>query len=325
MMQPVATIMIDTEEDFDWDLPVEGTSQSTSYLSHVSELQTILAAHNIAPTYLVTYPVLQNPTIVSIFRRLNETGRCTLGLQLHPWVTPPFSGEAESRNSFSGNLAPDIEAEKLACQTAKFIECFGMKPRIFRAGRYGLSTHTAALLEKFEFDIDTSIAPRTSMIDEEGPDYSDYDCTPFWFGKHREILELPLCRSIVGWGGANKAALYHASNRLGLKGSRLAGLLAGSGLAERITLSPEGNDLNAMRRLVRSLLRRGQMILPLSFHSSSLWPGRNPYVRDRADLHWFYDRLSAILCALSDEFNCRFVSAPEIPALLRALRAGLEG
>ncbi|HET9147739.1 MAG TPA: hypothetical protein VFN77_06805, partial [Acetobacteraceae bacterium] len=86
--------------------------------------------------------------------------------------------------------------------------------------------------------------------------------------------------------------------------------------AERITLSPEGNDVRAMRRLVRRLRARGQQIFPISFHSSSLWPGLAPYVRDRRDLHWFYDRLSTMLSYLADEVGCRLVAAGDIPALL---------
>lgn len=312
----IATVLIDTEEDFDWTDPTEGTDYATAYLSRIAELQPIFAAHGVVPTYLVTYPVLLNPDIVGLLIHYRDRGEAALGIQLHPWVTPPFEGRGSTAQSFGGNLAPEIEARKLESLCSRFIEVFASSPLVFRAGRYGLGRQTAALIEAAGILVDTSIAPRTSMRDEAGPDYSRIDFAPFWFGAQRSLLELPLGRAIVGWGGALGDRLYRAL--IGTNGAwaPLAGLLARIECAERITLSPEGNDPRAVRRLVQGLGRRDQMILPLSFHSSSIAPGRNPYVRSRADLHRFYDDLSAILCDLTDEFSCRFAAAETIPALL---------
>ncbi|MGC9268582.1 polysaccharide deacetylase family protein [Acidiphilium sp.] len=313
----VATVLIDTEEDFDWADPTEGTDYATAYLTRIADLQPVFTAHGVVPTYLVTYPVLENPDVVRLLARYRDRGEAALGLQLHPWVTPPFEGHGTTAQSFGGNLAPEVEARKLDSLSRRFSACFGAAPLVFRAGRYGLGRQTAALIEQAGITIDTSVAPRTSMIEEAGPDYSRIDFVPFWFGAERPILELPLGRAIVGWGGGAGSRLYrrliHARGKL----TPLAGVLARLGCAERITLSPEGNDPRAMIRLVEGLTRRGQAILPLSFHSSSIVPGRNPYVRSRADLHRFYDDLSSILCTLSDDFGCRFAAVTEIPALLR--------
>jgi hypothetical protein len=312
----IATVLIDTEEDFDWADPTEGTDYVTGYLTRIAELQPIFAAHGVVPTYLVTYPVLQNPDVVGLLIHYRDRGEAALGIQLHPWVTPPFEGRGSTAASFGGNLAPEIEARKLETLCRRFTEVFAAPPLVFRAGRYGLGRQTAALIEAAGIAIDTSIAPRTSMIEEAGPDYSRIDFTPFWFGTARPLLELPLGRAIVGWGGTIGGGLYRSLIRASGIRAPLAGVLARIGCAERITLSPEGNDPRAMRRLINGLSRRGQMILPLSFHSSSIAPGRNPYVRSRADLHRFYDDLSAILCALTDEFACRFAAVEAIPALL---------
>jgi hypothetical protein len=96
----------------------------------------------------------------------------------------------------------------------------------------------------------------------------------------------------------------------------LPGMLAWLRYAERITLSPEGNDTAAMGRLVRGLLSRGQNVLPVSLHSSSLSIGHNPYVRSKADLHHFYDRLSAILDHLASRFGVRFARCTDLPGML---------
>ena len=87
--------------------------------------------------------------------------------------------------------------------------------------------------------------------------------------------------------------------------------------AERVTLSPEGNDTPAMLRLLRHRQRYGQTVFSLSFHSSSLVPGRNPYVRSKANLHVFYDRLSAILDAMASS-GFDFASLADVPGLLDA-------
>ena len=86
--------------------------------------------------------------------------------------------------------------------------------------------------------------------------------------------------------------------------------------AERITLSPEGNDVAAMLRLVRRLRARGQTIFVLSFHSSSLAVGSNPYVKTKAELHGFYDRLSSVLDTLAHQMNFEFSSLADLPARL---------
>jgi hypothetical protein len=85
--------------------------------------------------------------------------------------------------------------------------------------------------------------------------------------------------------------------------------------AERVTLSPEGNDVAAMRRFLRHRLARGQTVFSLSFHSSSLAPGRNPYVRSKAELHVFYDRLSASLDAMAG-LGFGFAALADMPAML---------
>ena len=52
-------------------------------------------------------------------------------------------------------------------------------------------------------------------------------------------------------------------------------------------LTPEGNSLNEMCALVRSLFGRGCRTFTMSFHSPSVEPGHTPYVRSSADLQLF--------------------------------------
>jgi hypothetical protein len=317
---PVCCLAIDAEEDFDWLNPTEGTAYSTACMKNIRDLQDIVSPYGVRPAYLLTYPVLEDADAVRIIRRQLETGRCIAGIQLHPWVTPPFYGGAGREASFTGNLDAALEERKLLTLKQKFIECFGSEPRIYRAGRYGLGPHSATLLERHGFSIDTSLAPRTNFTGEGGPDYTDYEYEVFWFGRQRPLLELPLCRSVVGWGGSPAQRLYHAlsaphraEQRVPL---RLLSALTRSRCAERITLSPEGNEFDDMRRLLRRLRERGQTMFSLSFHSSSLGIGGNPYIRSKADLHRFYDRLSQTLDCLANALAFRFASLLDVPDLL---------
>ncbi len=163
--------------------------------------------------------------------------------------------------------------------------------------------------------MDISVAPRTSASEQGGPDFSGYECAPFWFGQNRLLLEVPLCRSVVGWGGRLAPPVYRALSAPMWRRWRLAGVLTRARFAERITLSPEGNDVRAMLRLLRHLRARGQNVFVLSFHSSSLAVGRNPYVQTRAELHGFYDRLSGVLDALASQ-GFVFARLSELPAYL---------
>jgi hypothetical protein len=314
---PLCTLAIDAEEDFDWDLPVGTTGFSTACMLRIGDLWRILSAYGMRPTYLLTYPVLEDPEAVRLIRRQHQRGDCDMGVQLHPWVTPPF--DAETRDiSYLGHLSPAVEEQKLLHLIGRFRTAFGFTPTLFRAGRYGLSTSTPGLLEKHGFVVDTSLAPRTDFSLGGGPDYSRVDCEPFWFGRDRTLLELPLCRSLVGWCGDAAPALYQVATRAPAARLHAPGVLSRLGCAERVTLSPEGNDAAAMKRLLKFRRRRGQTIFSLSMHSSSLAPGRNPYVRSKADLHVFYDRLSCVLDAMAS-WGFRFPSLAEIPGLIPVL------
>jgi hypothetical protein len=311
--RPVCALAVDAEEDFDWDRPLASTQHSTHSMRNINDLQEVVGAYGVRPTYLLTYPILDDDVVIHLLRRQLNRGYCDVGAQLHPWVNPPLSGEGGLGASFSGNLPPGLEEAKLVALKARFIERFGRPPIAYRAGRYGFGYETADLLERHGFEIDTSVAPRTTSYDEGGPDYADFDYELFWFGRERRLLEVPLCRSVVGWGGRLAPPVYRFLSGKTLTRLRVPGIVTRLRFAERITLSPEGNDVGAMLRLIRHLRARGQTVFVISFHSSSLAPGQNPYVRSRADLHEFYDRLSGVLDAMANRLDFRFASLAELP------------
>lgn len=310
-----ATVAVDAEEDFDWTRPLHGTPHSTECMRRIDELEPLFGAVGAVPTYLLTYPLLDDMEVVRLLRRQHERGLCELGVQLHSWVTPPFEDEGRHASSFACNLPPELELRKAACLQAKFAERFGIAPRIYRSGRYGIGPALTRNLGALGVRVDVSLAPRSDFSAEGGPDLWDFDCRPFWFGGPEPILEVPLCRSVIGWGGARAAPAHRWAEA---HATPLSSLLTRLGFAERITLSPEGNDLPAMIRLVRHLTGAGQRVLVVSFHSSSLAAGRNPYVRDARELRQFHARLAGILRYLAGLPKLRFVPLSALPDLLEA-------
>jgi phosphatidylinositol alpha-1,6-mannosyltransferase len=189
----------------------------------------------------------------------------------------------------------------------------------YKAGRYGFGVQTARLLEAEGYLIDTSLMPRSSYAIEGGPDFHRYDYAPFWFGTGQRLLELPVTRALIGGLASTYPDLYRRLDLPAIRRTRIESLLARSRLLERVMLSPEGNDLRAMQRLLRALLGRGQRIFMLQYHSPSLVPGNTPYVRNAYDLSEFMDRLTGFLSFFRDEIGGQFATPREVRERLLTL------
>ncbi|HEY1411234.1 MAG TPA: glycosyltransferase, partial [Rhodopila sp.] len=316
--RPILCIIVDAEEEFHWGRPVSAQNNATSSIRHQKRAHEVFSCYDARPTYLVTYPIASDPSAASVLREYLADGRCDIGAQLHPWVTPPFDSETEERLSFPGNLPPSVEREKLHRLAEAVRDSFNVQPTVYKAGRYGFGPSTAALLEDEGFLVDTSLIPRTRYTSAGGPDFSAFDYGPFWFGARRRLLELPVTRALTGLMANDMPSVYGMAERNPFRSLKAAGLLARARLLERITLSPEGSDLDAMLRLTRTLLRRGERIFTLSYHSPSLEPGNTPYVRTHRDLAVFLDRISGFLSFFRDELGGAFLTVKELHDQLSA-------
>jgi hypothetical protein len=94
-----------------------------------------------------------------VLRAIADSGRCEIGAHLHPWVNPPHQGPINAFNSYPGNLPESLEREKLGCLATRIEESFGQRPRIYKAGRYGLGPASFQSIASLGFEIDTSIVP----------------------------------------------------------------------------------------------------------------------------------------------------------------------
>ena len=280
-LPPTLTVVVDTEEEFDWSGPFDSANVSVANVAEQHLAQAIFRAHGVVPTYVVDYPVAASQAAVAALRAFADAGECQIGAHLHPWVTPPAAQPVDSRHSYPGNLAPADERAKLTVLTDTITEAFGNRPIVYKAGRYGLGPATAATLRALGYRVDVSLAPYTNFSADGGPDFSVIRESPVRLGPG--ILGLPLSVGFAGSLAPYAAALYPATAGRVAMALRLPGVAARLGLIERMRLSPEEHSCTDMLRQVRSGLDAGIRLFMLTYHSSSLLPGATPYVRDIAE------------------------------------------
>jgi hypothetical protein len=281
---PRFVVTVDTEEEFDWSAPFTRDRHGTSHMAHVDRFQALCDVNGVRPAYLVDYPIAADDDAVAILRSYANDGRADIGVQLHPWVNPPFEEEPSVVNSYACNLPPELERAKLVALYELIVARFGVQPKIYRAGRYGAGINSRRILGDLGIPIDTSVRSLFDYSLQGGPNYSECPLQPYWIEKAK-LLELPLT---TVFSGAFKKAGKHLYTR-GFETIASRGILARTGLLERIALTPEGIPIGKAIKAVDVALAAGVPILNFSFHSPSLAAGHTPYVRSANDLALFYD------------------------------------
>jgi hypothetical protein len=260
----------------------------------------------VVPTYLVDFPVASPAEGYRPLAELLRDGRCDIGAQLHPWVNPPFLEEVGRYNSYVGNLPPALEYEKALRLTETIEERLGVRPRIFRAGRFGSGRRTADALKRLDYAVDSSVAVCWPPADTQWQRDGWPVCArPHWVDRERTLMEIPASAGLVGrLAGPVGARL--APHAFGGSGQRaLGGVLAHLGLLERIRLSPEGITVEEAKRLVRHMIGEGHKVFVVTYHSPSLEPGNTPYTRSEADVQKLLDWLDDFYTFFREEIRGR--------------------
>jgi hypothetical protein len=278
-------VTVDTEEEFDWQQPIARENQGLDHLTRIGKFQQFCEGEGVVPLWLVDWPVAGAPLAADILRPALASRKAEIGIQLHPWVNPPFDEEVTAHNSFAGNLPRDLERAKLAALRDLTEDSFGTAPVVYRAGRYGLGPHTAALLKEQGVAIDSSVRALFDYSSAGGTNYQGFPVQPYWLDDEHTLLELPLTTTY--WGMLRRQGDF-IFPRLWRTPS-MRGVLARLGLLERIPLTPEGVSVEEAIRGIDMALDDGLQLLVFSFHSPSLQPGHTPYVRSEDDLDRLYD------------------------------------
>ena len=312
---PQLAVVIDTEEEFDWNAPFSRDERGTRNILEQPLAQEIMDRHGIVPTYVVDYPVTEKPEASSVLRTILEEGRCEIGAHLHPWVNPPYAEVVNEVHSFPGNLPPEIEHEKLSCLSERIENVFKIRPSIYKAGRYGLGPETYTILQDLGFNIDVSIVPYTNFSDRYGPNFTTFTNSPFQASP--TLKALPLSVHFVG-ALANQGPIIYPklTTEIGAK-ARIAGIAARLRLLERLRLSPEGHNASDLKRQVLTALANGERYFMLTYHSSSLLPKATNYVLNKNERDLFLKRLNDFFVFFLDCCNGEAKSVSELANLLR--------
>ena len=300
--KPTLVAVIDTESEFLWSAGVIADEGSVHSIEQLKRAQDIFDRYGLRPCYVVDYPVVSNPISAETIKGFLARG-AEVGVHLQPWTTPPLVEPKDNWHAFPGNLSASLERQKLASLINAVKKTFGISPRTYKAGRYGISRASLRAIEDFGFDVDLSVAPTFNYSSGGGPDFSKFSASPYWFGQSRKLLELPTTSDYVGLLRSLGTPLWRLSETGWMGKTHLRGALDKLGLLSRIRLTPEAYTAAEMIRLTRTLLANGCRYFTLSFHSSSLQPGFTPYSKTEADTDKILVELEKYLDFFANELH----------------------
>jgi glycosyltransferase involved in cell wall biosynthesis len=290
---PRLYVIVDTEEEFDWNGPLDRKLTSVRSMAAQERAQAIFDSYGLRPIYVLDYAVASQPEGYEPLREIFDRHACAIGAHLHPWITPPFSETVSEYNSYGGNLPPALEEAKLRCLVAAIRNVFEISPIFFKAGRYGIGPSTVETLARLGFAVDFSMLPGADLRLSGGADFRFIEARPCRAIAH-DILTIPMTRGKIG-------VLAWLPNRMDsllefgiCRKLRIPGILARAGLVNVVTLTPEGVSAEEQIRLVRSLTNRGHRVFAMHYHSPSLVPGNTPYVRTERELGEFLSRIERV-------------------------------
>jgi hypothetical protein len=319
--RPMLLVVVDTEEEFDWMAPFSREATATTAIAALERAHAVFDPFGIRPTYVIDYPVATSPQARNVLRKLALSGRAVIGAHCHPWVNPPHREPVTVRNSYHGNLDPELEADKLRRLTEAVAEVADASPAIFKAGRYGIGPGTFATLVDLGYRVDCSIVPHHDFSGDGGPDFRAQPDRPFFTDSSRRLLEVPLTGGFSGrWAAMGPQVWSLLDSRPG-RALHLPGIASRLRLLERARISPEGFSAIEQIRLIDALVAQGHRLFTLSFHSPSLAPGHTPYVRDEGDLAAFMERLRDVLLYFRDGIGGGFTDLEDVDRRARGAQS----
>lgn len=303
-------VTIDAEED-EWNIG-KSSACSVSNALQLPTFQDLCDRYGIRPTYLVTYPMVQDRGSVQVFRDLIAKGTCEIGLHCHPWNTPPFDEQLTDMNSMLCNLSADLQLKKLETLDSAIQQQLGVRPVSFRAGRWAFSSEVAGHLVGMGYKIDSSVTPYVNWKYRYGPDFTDSPLCPYRFDpanihasvSNGKLLEVPATIGLLGCSSPWGEKLWKTISRENLSFLKGTGVLATLGLVRKIWLSPELTDAATMISLMRQLQGQGQSCFNMVLHSSSLIVGLTPFVQTLADEARLWQRIEVVFQYVSSNGMC---------------------
>lgn len=314
-LQPMLAVVVDTEEEFDWSAPFSRKARATLNMREQHRAQAVLDRHGVAPLYVIDHPVARDDAAVGWLRETVQDGRCEVGAHLHSWVTPPYDEPVCARNSYGCNLDPGLERAKISALTEAVTQALGTPPAHFRTGRYGAGEATLKTIQALGYRCDLSVAPHSSFRRDGGPEFYGWTNTPQMMG---DLAILPVTTGFSGVASGLGPRLAPLLDAPAARRLRVPGLLAGLGLMDRARLTVEGVPVDALKRLMASLIGSGERLLTLSYHSSTLLPGATVYARTESERDALVESLDETLAHFTRVLGGRLVSVSEAETTVRS-------
>lgn len=227
---------------------------------------------------------------------------CEIGAHLHgEFVEPEADPQCCRTSRPQCSYSADVEREKLATLTKEIEKATGVRPRSFRAGRFGYSEHTFGFLHELRYVVDSSITPFWRQ--QFGPgavrDHWGLGCEPFWIaetdGGGSGVVEIPVTIGIPGLLWMPRRLL-----EIGRKNRTMRRLLKkfARGDARVLWLRPVRSSARDMIGLMEAVLEWWKGPEPatfnMMFHSNELMPGMSPYCETEEDVEQFGRDLGSV-------------------------------
>jgi hypothetical protein len=299
------SIVIHTEEEFDWSGGFNRNNNSVTHGKELTEMCVDMLEMGCCITFAMDWAFVNSEQGQEVIRFMqdNYANQVEFATHLHPWVNPPFDEQNSDTDniveklSYPGNLAAEIEKAKLLMLTNKIAELTGIRPTTYLAGRYGVGENTYKILNELGYKVDVSVSPFADFRHQEGPDFSGFSNSEFERDGVKCIPHstgyISYIKGVSDWLNKDAANLAKLNNNIvGKIILKLAGV-------QRVRLSPEGFDSNQMKKLAESLVRTDVKHLIYSFHSSTSKVGGSPYVATQGTLDELRNNNKTALMALS--------------------------
>ena len=86
-------LTVDTEEEFDWSGPFSASDHGLGHVRCLAKFQQFCEGMDVSPVYLIDWPVANSKEALEVLSGPLKAGKAEVGIQLHPWVNPPFAEE----------------------------------------------------------------------------------------------------------------------------------------------------------------------------------------------------------------------------------------
>ena len=320
------SISIDTEED-NWVPTREGVTVSN--IQELPRLADLFASLGVRATYFANYQVAAAAESAAVLRELLGRGDAEIGAHLHPWNTPPDSG-IEQQVTMLQDYPRDVQRQKLERLLEEFDKSVRIRPKSFRAGRFGIGESMIETLIESGLYVDSSVTPLLSWESTGGPSFIGAPSRLYRLDGRGDVripaesgllVEVPIT---VGFTRSSPAAWVQIAEFLdtpGARGLHVLGIASRLGFLRRVVLSPETHSVDEMLRISKHFIESGAPFLHLFFHSNSLRAGLNPFVTTEDDVDRLYSSLRRYIEGLQGMADVDFYTVSEAAAALGPQRA----